>query len=74
MTTREIILDVEGMSCASCVHHVESALRRVGGVVAVEVALRDGRVRASLDEDQATVADLVGALGDAGYPARTTGG
>lgn len=73
MSTREVILDVQGMSCGSCVRHVERALRATPGVVAVEVALRDGRVRASVDGEHATDADLVDALGEAGYPARPHG-
>ncbi|MEE7546822.1 heavy-metal-associated domain-containing protein, partial [Xanthomonas sp. Kuri4-1] len=45
----EIVLDVEGMSCASCVAHVEKALAQVPGVqaVAVNLATQSATVQAA---------------------------
>jgi copper chaperone len=68
-TTRETVLEVEGMSCGSCVRHVDEALRTVDGVTAVEVRLKEGRVLVRHDDD-APLPQLVEALRDAGYPAR----
>ena len=37
--TTAVTLDVKGMSCASCVSHVERALKKVPGVVDANVNL-----------------------------------
>lgn len=68
-TTRETVLEVEGMSCGSCVRHVDHALRTVDGVTAVEVRLKERRVLVRHGED-APLPQLVEALRDAGYEAR----
>jgi copper chaperone len=59
-------LNVEGMSCASCVRHVDEALRQLDGVRRVEVRLREGKV---FVQHEATLAasDFVVALREAGY-------
>jgi Cu+-exporting ATPase len=66
-----LTLPVRGMSCASCVSHVERALTGVPGVtqVAVNLATESATVRAP----DGSVAALVDAVEHAGYevPART---
>lgn len=62
-----IELKVEGMSCGSCVKHINAALRPLAGVSEVTVDLPSGQVTVSGD----THSDLlIAALLDAGYPAR----
>jgi Cu+-exporting ATPase len=41
--TQETALEVGGMDCASCVSHVEKALRNVPGVESCQVNLARGR-------------------------------
>jgi P-type Cu+ transporter len=67
-TPREVVLDIEGMTCASCVGKVERALGRVGGVdgAAANLATRTASVR-TVDTD---VDALVRAVQGAGYGAR----
>lgn len=65
----ESMLDVLGMSCSSCVHHVGQALREVEGVTEVEVRLREGKVRVRHDPNEAPLERLIAALRDAGYEA-----
>lgn len=62
-------LQVEGMSCGSCVHHVDQALSELQGVRQVEVLLRDGKVIVHHDGEAVSTTDLVNALQAAGYPA-----
>ncbi|CAI8714230.1 copper chaperone [Pseudomonas sp. IT-196MI5] len=64
---RIVELQVQGMSCGSCVKHVTEALRPLEGVSGVEVDLRAGRVKVSGDSDSYA---LLTALQDAGYPAQ----
>ncbi|OQM73426.1 heavy metal translocating P-type ATPase [Manganibacter manganicus] len=58
---------IEGMTCASCVGRVESALKAVPGVTQATVNL--ATERASL-QGNATAADLIKAVERAGYTAR----
>jgi copper chaperone CopZ len=67
----ETLLDVEGMSCGSCVRHVNQALTRVDGVQGVEVRLREGKVLVKHGPAVAPDA-LVEALQHAGYPSQPT--
>jgi Cu+-exporting ATPase len=69
LTPVEVSLEVEGMTCASCVGRVEKALRGVAGVQEASVNLTTGlaRVRASASTSSET---LVAAVGKAGYAAK----
>ncbi len=64
-----IDLEVQGMSCGSCVNHVTRALEPIPGVTDVAVDLKAGlvRVTSTLDGDPQR---LVSALTDAGYSAK----
>ena len=65
--TKETVLNVQGMTCASCVRHVNAALSEIDGVRQVSVQLREGRVVVQHDPSAAPVASLVDALREAGY-------
>jgi copper chaperone len=60
-------LNVKGMSCPSCVRHIQEALD-IDGIERVEVKLREGKV---LVEHQPHIdaSVLTGAIEDAGYEA-----
>lgn len=62
----ETMLKVEGMTCQSCVRHVNEALREIEGVTGVEVGLQEKRVLVRHQAGAARDA-FVSALGDAGY-------
>ena len=64
----ELVLDIEGMTCASCVAKVERALDHVPGVdaVAVNLATRTATVQGRVDGTD----PLVGAVVGVGYGAR----
>ena len=51
MATKELVLDIEGMTCASCVQKVERALGGVDGVdaAAVNLATRTATVQGDVD-------------------------
>ncbi len=61
-------LSVSGMSCASCVAHVEKALAKVPGVSGAEVNLATERARVS-GGATVTLAALIDAVTKAGYDA-----
>ncbi|ENU80923.1 copper-translocating P-type ATPase [Acinetobacter sp. ANC 3789] len=63
-------LDIEGMTCASCVGRVEKALKKVDGVA--EVAVNLATEKAVIHSDKAVPReDLVHAVERAGYEVRT---
>jgi copper chaperone len=64
------VLDVEGMSCGSCVRHIDGALRALSNVSSVDVQLREGRVLVQHDRQSTGVPELIAALSAEGYPAR----
>ena len=70
--TQRLTFPVEGMTCAACVYHVESALKGVPGVRGVAVSL--GTERASVDfvPGLASFDDMQKAVEQAGYRADRT--
>lgn len=67
---KETTLQVDGMSCPSCVRHIDSALRELAGIDKVDVRLREGTVVVQHDPASAPVDALVEAVCGAGYDAR----
>ncbi|WP_314455912.1 heavy metal-associated domain-containing protein, partial [uncultured Microbacterium sp.] len=62
--TAEAVLDIDGMTCASCVARVEKRLGRVEGVeAAVNLATETARVRYPAGLDTAALIDAVRAAG-----------
>jgi Cu+-exporting ATPase len=67
-STKELRLDLEGMTCASCVARIEKKLNRLDGVDAtVNFATEQATVRC---DPAVTVDELVAAVESAGYHAR----
>ncbi|CAN7320525.1 heavy metal translocating P-type ATPase [Pseudoduganella sp. LjRoot289] len=64
----EISLDIEGMSCGSCVGRVEKAIRKVAGVASVSVNLATERAHVVADR-AVDAGQLVHAIAAAGYQA-----
>ncbi len=67
--TQSVRLNVESMSCASCVGRVDKALEAVPGVVDVNVNLASETATVTFAEGAVELADLLKAAADAGYPA-----
>ncbi|MEL6644553.1 MAG: heavy metal translocating P-type ATPase [Pseudomonadota bacterium] len=67
---QRITLRVDGMSCASCVRHVEGALAGQPGVLAVAVNLASGTVDIETLDGPQDGAGLAQRLTEAGYPAQ----
>jgi copper chaperone CopZ len=66
---KSVELQVQGMSCGSCVKHVTEALHALDGVSEVAVDLQSGRVKVGGDSDCNV---LLAALEEAGYPAQSS--
>ncbi|UCE31980.1 MAG: copper-translocating P-type ATPase [Burkholderiales bacterium] len=69
VATDETVLDIGGMSCASCVGRVERALAAVPGVQEAVVNLASERARVRHVRDPALVRQMLQAVRQAGYEA-----
>ncbi len=67
----DVILIIEGMSCASCVAKIEGALTGLAGVVSASVNLATEKARVDYLPGSLTIDDLTGAVRGAGYEALT---
>jgi Cu+-exporting ATPase len=67
--TESITLHILGMTCASCQHHVEEALRSTAGVESARVDLMANRASVIFDPAIAQPRTLVEAVRSAGYDA-----
>src|SRR5437870_3798806 len=67
---RDLTLAIEGMTCASCVRTVETALQKVPGVEQASVNLATETARVRIDPDRVEFDQLVGAVKARGYGAR----
>src|SRR5450432_2932040 len=66
----EIILPIEGMTCASCVNRIERFLNKTAGVVEANVSLATERATVSVNPALAGRSELVAAVEAAGYDVR----
>ncbi len=66
---RTVALDIEGMTCASCVNRIERHLRKVEGVESATVNLATERASV-IAAPRVTTRDIVGAVEAAGYGAK----
>ncbi len=72
--TKNVSLNIGGMTCAACVSHVEKALREVDGVESSAVNLATERATVQYAANLADVEDLRAAVEDAGYSVLGVGG
>ena len=69
--TKQITLPVQGMTCASCVAHVERALKGVEGVAEANVNLATERASVEFTPEGTEVSELIAAVRDVGYDVAT---
>jgi Cu+-exporting ATPase len=67
--TQTVSLSIAGMSCATCAERIESALRRVPGVLRASANLASETAQIELVAGAASVRDLQHAISAAGYSA-----
>jgi Cu+-exporting ATPase len=66
---KRLTLRVNGMTCASCVVHVENALKEVPGVSLAQVNLATETATVAYNPEEASAQELMEAVDDAGYSA-----
>ena len=70
VATRTVSLPIGGMTCASCVAHVEKALAKLPGVLSVNVNLATERATVEYIPTVTGLADFRRAVAEAGYEVR----
>ena len=65
-----VSLDVDNMTCMSCPYQVQSALKRVDGVIDAEASLDTGQAVVTYDDTVTNIMTLTEATTNAGYPSR----
>lgn len=65
---QQVVLEVEGMTCAACPLTVRKALEGVEGVYSAETTYEPPEAVVRFDPDKVSVDDLIQATTDAGYP------
>ncbi len=64
---REVVIRIDGMSCAACSSAVERAVKRVNGVKNVSVNLATNRGKIEYDDEIAKISDIKFAIVKAGF-------
>lgn len=70
VSMRKETYDVTGMTCSSCVRHVEKAVEKQPGVKKVTVNLLKNSMVVDYDENKLNQSEIEHAVSDAGYGAR----
>lgn len=65
---QQVVLTVEGMTCAACPKTVSTALKDVDGVYSVDAAYEPPEAVVRFDPDETSVEALSQAIQDAGFP------
>lgn len=71
MAAKQVSLPVQGMTCTSCVAHVESALSNLPGVESVVVNLAANKAKVTFDPQRLTLAQMAQVVSDVGYEVPT---
>ncbi len=66
---KEVILKVEGMRCITCPATIKAALKRLPGVINVDVSYREKTATVLYRKDTVTVKQIIKAIKNSGYGA-----
>lgn len=67
MSSKEIIIPIQGMTCSSCVMHIEKAVNVLEGVQSIQVNIATEKADVIYDSLQVNISDIKQAIMDAGY-------
>uniref|UniRef100_A0A8C0V6G9 P-type Cu(+) transporter n=1 Tax=Cyanistes caeruleus TaxID=156563 RepID=A0A8C0V6G9_CYACU len=71
--TQVVVINIEGMTCSSCVQSIEGVLSQKAGVKSVHVSLPDGNGTIEYDPLQTSPEDLRSSIEDMGFDASFPG-
>ncbi|MDQ0214497.1 copper chaperone [Oikeobacillus pervagus] len=64
---KKVTLNVQGMSCGSCVNRIEGNVGKLSGVESVKVLLPKGEVDVTFNDDTVDLSVIKSAIRDSGY-------
>ncbi|TCP62144.1 heavy metal translocating P-type ATPase [Baia soyae] len=67
MSTKQIVLQISGMTCAACANRIEKGLSKIDGVVEANVNFALEQVTVSYDPDQTNIHELEEKIVSLGY-------
>lgn len=62
-----ITLNVQGMSCGSCVNSIEGSVGQLDGVESVKVHFRDGKIDVTFDRNKVKLKAIAEVIEEQGY-------
>lgn len=65
---KKIVLNLEPLTCPSCIKKIEGALNKLDGVAEAKVLFNSGKVRAQFDESQIPAEKIADTVAGLGYP------
>lgn len=68
-----VVIDVEGMTCSSCVQNIESNISKERGVVSIKVSLQAKNAAITFDESLTTPKKLADAIDELGFETKLIG-
>ena len=66
---QQVTLNVQGMSCGSCVNKIEGNVGKLNGVESGKVQLSEGKVDVTFNESIVDLGKIKDAIKDTGYEA-----
>ncbi|CAM4146559.1 copper ion binding protein [Lederbergia lenta] len=64
---KQVTLNVQGMSCGSCVNKIEGNIGKLKGVESVKVQLSDGKVDVTFNESTIKLGEIKDTIKNSGY-------
>lgn len=67
---KKAIIQLESLSCPSCLQKIESAVKRLSGINkdSLKVLFNASKVKVDFDSEAITIEDIEKAIEDLGYP------
>ncbi len=65
----EVIIKVEGMTCAGCEFNVENAVKKLDGIMGVKASYQKGEVYIKFEKGKVSIDNIVEAINKVGYKA-----
>lgn len=73
-TPRQVVLDVQNMTCPTCSITIEKALDKVPGVSGEQIDVEAATVVVTFDAERTGIPTVVRAITEAGFPAKVRAG
>ncbi|HEC97098.1 MAG TPA: mercuric transport protein periplasmic component [Nitrospirae bacterium] len=71
---KKVILKIEGMRCITCPITIKAALKKLPGVINVDVSYKEKTATVQYNKDKVTVAQMIKAIKNSGYGAEVLPG